>query len=302
MRIIIFGANGLLGGYLINAFREDDVFAWDREDVDITDSAAVAEQCENAAPDVIINAAAYNAVDEAERNAKASQLAFSLNSKAVFNLANVAKSLGATLVHFSTDYVFDGKQEKSYTEDDEPNPLSVYGRSKREGEQAVVRVGGQSSRYYVIRTSRLFGKTGRNENAKRTFPDLVLERASEADSLSFIEGSEIASPTYAEDLAEAVKTLIAEEHPSGIYHRTNDGACSWYEYAKAVLDASKEYTTDERVKGKKYIELVPAAAADIPRPAPRPKFSVLATTKLPLLRSWREGLLEYLTSQERDRL
>ncbi|MFA5954713.1 MAG: dTDP-4-dehydrorhamnose reductase [Patescibacteria group bacterium] len=302
MRIALFGTNGLLGGYLEKVFSDADVFTWASDDVDIRDVEAVREQCSATTPDIIINAAAYNAVDEAERSAEASEQAFSLNSKAVHGLAEVAASLGAVLIHFSTDYVFDGKKGDEYNEDDIPNPLSVYGRSKREGEEILIKAGERGLSYYLVRTSRLFGLSGRNKKAKRSFPDLVLTRAAETNSLSFIDGSEISSPTYAADLAAAVRGLVVNRPPSGIYHRTNQGSCSWYDFAKAVLDNSEHYTTNEAIKGKKYIELLPVAAADVPRPAPRPKFSALTSIRLPLLRPWQDALIEYLSAAEHDKL
>jgi len=294
-KVIIFGARGLLGTQLRQVFSNDEVFAWDREDLDITDRESVLEQCKTVDPDIIINAAAYTAVDQIETDAEVSRNAFLVNAHAVYRLAEVALTHKALFVHFSTDYVFDGEKGEAYEEEDDANPINAYGRSKREGEEMVLRLSERDLKYYLIRTSRLFGKAKSEENSKETFPDLVLRLAMEKKSLDFIEGSEISSTTYANDLAAETYKLVASDLPYGIYHRTNDGECSWFEFAKEVLNLSPLYTTEEGVKDKQFVEVTPVAASSLPRPAKRPKYSVLKSTKLPPMRSWKEALADYLT-------
>jgi dTDP-4-dehydrorhamnose reductase len=291
MRILLIGAKGLLGQALGGAFSAEDLVAVDRDVIDITDKVAIQKFCREAGPEVIINAAAYNAVDEIERNAEAEATAFAVNAAAVGYLAEAAVNHQALLVHFSTDYVFDGAKGSFYVEDDSPGPISIYGRSKYEGEQAIIKYGRRGLKYYLIRTSRLFGKT--SAGGKKTFVDIVLEAASQKDTLQFID-DEIASPTFVGDLAPAVREIIAKRPASGIYHRTNDGGCSWYEFAKIVLDESGIYSTIAGQEGRRYIQLRPTTSRELPRPARRPAYSVLQSTKLPPLRHWREALRTHL--------
>ena len=312
------GAKGLLGQALADVFKAEDLVAVDRDTVDITDKVALQKFCHKIKPAVIINAAAYNAVDEIEKNAAAAKQAFIINAEAVGYLAEAGIEHEALLIHFSTDYVFDGAKGSSYVEVDHPKPISVYGRSKLAGEEAILRFKEQGLKYYIIRTSRLFGKTADSGNGKKTFVDIVLEVAAQKSELQFID-DEIASPTFVSDLAMAVKDMLVrvpefsiypvrEYHTAtstgsrapckfsnGVYHRTNDGSCSWYEFAKTVLNESGVYFTDQAALHRKYINLRLIASQDLPRPARRPCYSVLKSTKLPALRHWREALKDYLS-------
>lgn len=302
MRVVILGSRGLLGKALQAAFRDHTVFAWDKDELDITDSAAVLKQLTVARADVVLNAAAYNAVDEAERSADGALLAQRLNSQAVGAVAAAARAVEAKLVHFSTDYVFDGTTGRAYAEDDSPNPLSVYGRSKRQGEELLLKEAARGLSCYLVRTSRLFGSSG--VGGKESFLDLVLRLAQDKKELAFIDGTEISSPTYVLDLAEAVHAMVLDKCPFGIYHRTNSGEASWYQLAQAVLMRSRQFTLDSAITTEKktYVALRPALAGEVVRSAPRPKYSVLATTKLPPLRPWEEALGEYMGEQERAML
>ena len=294
MRILLIGAKGLLGQALANIFKAEDLAAVDRDVIDITDKIALQKFCREVNPEIIINAAAYNAVDEVEKNDEAAKQAFVINAEAVGYLEEASIDHKALLIHFSTDYVFDGIKGSPYVEDDPPKPISAYGRSKYEGEQVILKNGRRGLKYYLIRTSRLFGKS--SGAGKKTFVDIVLEAASQKDELQFIN-DEIASPTFVADLAAAVKELLVSQPALGIFHRTNDGSCSWYEFAKAVLNESDVYAADHAILDRKYINVRPITGKDLPRPARRPAYSVLKSTKLPPLRHWREALKEYLNSR-----
>ena len=296
MRILLVGAKGLLGQALADVFKAEDLVAVDRDTVDITDKVALQKFCREIGPEIIINAAAYNAVDEIEKNGEAAKQAFAINAEAVGYLAKASLENKALLIHFSTDYVFDGAKGSPYIEADSPNPVSIYGCTKHEGEKAILRLAEHGLKYYIIRTSRLFGKS--TGGGKKTFVDIVLDAASQKNELRFID-DEIASPTFVGDLAVAVKDILTHRPALGIYHRTSDGHCSWYEFAKVVLAESGIYSTDQAMSGCKYIDLQPISGHDLPRPARRPLYSVLQSTKLPALRDYREAVREYLTNKSK---
>jgi len=281
MRVLIIGSHGMLGQELPRAFAGADVVGWGRGDCDITDADAVRARVAALAPDVCINATAYNAVDRAEEDAAT---AMAVNGVAVGALAEAAATIGATFVHYSTEYVFDGSKRDGYAEDDAPNPINAYGRSKAAGEHALCEVARAHPawRWYLIRTSRLFGLPGASANAKRGFVDTMLALSAEKDRLEVVDGEE-SSPTYAPDLARATRALIERGAPSGVYHRTNDGYCTWFGFAAAIF----------RITGWRGT-LVPVAASAYPRPAKRPASVVLRTTKLPPMRRWEDALAEYL--------
>lgn len=264
----------MLGQELVKAFADTDVFAWDREECDVL-SDACEEKITALAPNLIINAIAYNDVDRAE--GEGSEIAMRLNAEVPGNLARIARELGATFVHFSTDCVFDGTKG-NYSEEDEPNPLSVYGVSKWKGEQAVLASG---ARAYVIRLARLFGKPAISEGGKKSFVDMMLDLATKKDHLDLVD-DEIASPTYAPDLAHTTRRIVETQEP-GLYHSAGSGKCSWYEFAKEIF----------RLKNI-TIDLSPVSGSTFPRPAKRPHDSSLVSVKLSSERSWQEALGEYL--------
>lgn len=277
MKTLIIGAKGMLGHELAKAFVEYRPTLWDIDEIDITDQGRVNDKIGALSPELIINAAAYTNVDACEEN---EELAHLVNGTAVRYLAEVASKLGATLVHYSTDYVFDGTKQEGYTEDDAPNPINAYGRSKLAGEQAILKATkpqGASSplRYYLIRTAWLYGHAGKN------FVETMLSLADKGQPIKVVD-DQVGSPTYAPDLAQATRELIASKAESGIYHRTNSERVSWYGFAKAIFE----------VYGK-AVDVSPCATAEYPRPAQRPAFSVLRSTKLPPLRSWQEALRDY---------
>jgi len=277
MRIIIIGAKGMLGQELIRVFSDQEVLAWDREDCDITNFEEARQKIVSAAPDLIINATGYNNVDKAEGEGR--EAAFKLNAEAPANLVRVAKELNASFVNYSSDYVFSGDKVEGYSENDQLDPVSEYGKSKAEGERLLGEVGGK---IYIIRPSRIFGVKGNGENVKESFVDLMIRLSAEKNEFNMVD-SEMTSPTYAPDLARRTREIV-ENFPPGIYHGANSGACTWYGFAKEIF----------RLIGREDIKLNPVGSDFYPRPAKRPACSTLLNTKLPPARSWQEALEEYL--------
>lgn len=274
MKTLILGAKGMLGHELAKAFLDFKPFLWDLDEIDITSETQVKEKISDLAPELIINAAAYTNVDACETN---EALATKVNGQAVGYLANVAAKIGAVLVHFSTDYVFDGTKKEGYKEDDAPNPINAYGRSKLSGEQMLKQVQHDAGNftYYIIRTAWLYGVHGKN------FVETMLALAEKGEPIKVVD-DQIGSPTYAVDLAKATRELVESKKSSGIYHRTNAGQTSWYWFAKEI------FTVFNR-----QVDLSPCASSEYPLPAKRPEYSVLQNTKLSEMRSWQEALKDY---------
>ncbi len=269
----------MLGQELAREFGETgyEILAWDKEEVDITKKDLVLEKVKSSSPEIIINAAAYNAVDKIEEGEK--DFAEAVNGYAVGNLSKASEVIDATFIHYGTDYIFDGKEIDGYVEDATPNPQSVYAGSKLLGEQQI-----KNKKYYLIRTSRLFGKQAQSEGAKKSFVDVMLKCAEENDCLEIVD-EEISSPTYVFDLARRTREIIEWKKPFGIYHATNEGSCTWYGWAKKIFELSDK---------NKNIKLIPVGADKFPRAAKRPRYSILLNTKLPPMRRWEEALLDYL--------
>lgn len=297
MKILILGAKGNLGGQLAKVFSEDksnQVIAWDRGEVDITDKELVSKKVKDIKPKILINCAAYNAVDKCEENETEQAAAYKLNGEAVGFLAEAALANKSIFIHYSSDYVFGGrtahqaktlkeiKKQGGFREDDEPRPINQYGQTKLAGEQEIIKRSGRGLKWYLIRTSKLFGPKGESETAKPNFFELMLKLSREKKELEAVN-DEVSCFTYTPDLARATAKLAAPGKGYGIYHLTNSGADSWYEAAKELFRLA-----DVKIKIK------PVAAEKFIRPARRPKYSVLLNTKLPLLRSWQEALEEFL--------
>ena len=283
-KILILGSLGNLGSVMVKDFQTDyEVIAWDREDMDITDGDLLINKIKEIKPDFIINTASYNAVDKCEESEEEFELAQKINGKAVGYLAEAALESGSVLVHYSTDYVFTGDQKEGYKEVDEPAPINNYGKTKLMGEQEIIKRSGQGLKYYLIRTSKLFGPKGKQESAKPSFFDLISNLAREKEELKIVRGEEISCFTYTRDLSRATKNLLEAKLPHGIYHITNSGPADWYEGAKFLLE----------LKDIKNVHLKPVSSREFNRPAPRPKYSVLLNTKLEPLRSWQEALRSY---------
>ncbi len=283
-KLIIVGARGMLGRDLGEVFEKDgqyQVLKWDREEIDITDQAQVKRKVKAEKPDVIINVAAYNAVDKAENDPAEFELAKRINGEGPRHLTDVAKELNAIFVHYVSDYVFDGQKGK-YVEEDATGPICNYGISKQLGEENVKAVGGK---YYLIRTSKLFGRPVTAGNSKKSFFQVMLELAREKDELKVVD-SEKSCFTFTPDLAQATKTLIEEEYPFGIYHLINEGAVTWYQGAKKLFELAGI--------GEDELKVIPVGSDEFPRPAKRPPSSVLINTKFPKLRNYEQALEEWL--------
>lgn len=271
MRIVVTGARGQLGRSLQRALAKHDCVPVDLPDCDVADPAAV--DCLAAfEPELVIHAAAMTDVDGCERDPEA---AFRVNALGTQHVALACQRAGCPMLYVSTDYVFDGAKGEPYWEFDEPNPLSVYGASKLAGERYVQTL---LNRFYIVRTAWLYGPGGRNFVAK------VLELGRTREELAFVT-NEVGSPTYAPDLAEAIARLI--QHPLyGVYHLVNEGACSRFEFARAILELG----------GLGHVRLRPIE--HYPRLARPPAYAPLrnfcAATQLGIvLRPWKEGLQAY---------
>jgi dTDP-4-dehydrorhamnose reductase len=275
MKLLITGAKGQLGQDLVRQLGgEFEVVGFGRDRLDITSPEQVEAVMQDVRPDAVIHAAAYTAVDKAETD---EEQAYLVNAFGTRNIAVAAEKVGAKVCYISTDYVFDGSGTKPYREYDNTNPLSVYGQSKRAGE---VLVQGLSTRWFIVRTAWVYGLYGQN------FVRTMLKMASERDSLKVVY-DQVGSPTYTVDLARFLGELIRTEK-YGIYHATNSGHCSWYEFAKAIFEESGV-----------TIHVEPCTTEEFPRPAARPKFSVMEhlairANGLNDLRPWREGLRAFL--------
>ncbi|MFC1756428.1 dTDP-4-dehydrorhamnose reductase [Patescibacteria group bacterium] len=312
-KVLIIGSLGMLGQELVAVFRNEDdyeVVAWDKKEIDVTKEENTKRKIKKLSPNIIINAAAYNAVDKCEKDSKQYQLAKNLNGKAPGLLASIAKKIGATFVHYSTDYVFDGspeipepagcsgacggcdmhkdfKAEIGFAEDAEPNPISNYGKSKLAGEKAVAKSG---DKYYIIRLSKLFGKAASSKKAKNSFFDVMLSLGKNPPAGGKevrVVDEEISCFTYAPDLARKTKEILEARKPFGIYHISNGEPCTWYE---ATLELYKQL-------GKKT-KVIPISSDEFPRPARRPYISTLINTKINPLRSYKEALKEHIKSMD----
>jgi dTDP-4-dehydrorhamnose reductase len=279
MKVVIIGAKGMLGQELVKVFADEDLLLLDKNELDITDAENVDRKIRLERPDLIVNSAAYNAVDDCETKF---DLAKKINADGPMNLARAAKEVGARFVHYSTDYVFDGEKIGGYVESDAPAPISKYGESKSLGERVV----DICDKCYLIRTSRLYGAPALSEGAKKSFVDVMLTLAESRPELNIV-AEELSCPTYAVDLAVATKNLIDSQKDFGVYHFVNEGACTWCEFAEEIFN----------IVGKNVI-LIPVKSDHFPRPAKRPKYSRLLNTKFAPLRSWREALKDYLEGRQ----
>jgi dTDP-4-dehydrorhamnose reductase len=287
-RILLTGANGQLGYEVARQGREMglDLAALDRSHLDITDRTAVAGVVQQIAPDLIINTAAYTAVDRAETD---SQAAFAVNRDGPRNLAEAAQKRGSVLIHFSTDYVFDGTQLHAYVEQDEVGPIGVYGESKEAGEAAIRAV---SERHLILRTSWVYGVHGSN------FVRTMLRLAQEREQIRVVN-DQSGCPTYAADLAEIVLQLTErilngqlQQDGYGTFHCAGQGKVTWYGFADKIFElAGKRF-------GKKP-ELIAIPGSEFPSNARRPANSALDCSKLArvhglALRQWQEALSDML--------
>jgi dTDP-4-dehydrorhamnose reductase len=274
---LILGGQGNLGCQLQKVFPNSLV--WDKDDIDATDFVLLREKITAIKSDIslVINCIAYNDVDKAESNPDIASL---LNSELPKKLAEITRDLNLPLIHFSTGYIFSGSKN-DYEESDQPDPISVYGKSKAEGEKLVLNTNPQS---YIIRTNALFGPKGSSGNAKKSMVDAMLEIGVQNKTLKGV-ADEYNSFTYTKDLAEKTFELVSSKLPFGIYHIINSGSGSWYDLAVEIF----------KIKNID-INIIKIPGTDYPRPAKRPAHAILKNTKLSQLRPWQEALREYLSS------
>ena len=289
MKVLITGISGMLGVDLYQALRKKhEVAGLDTRDfpcspflpvnkIDITDLEAIKELFSRLAPHFIIHAAAYADVDGCEKDA---DKAYKVNALGTRNIALACQKLDIPLLYLSTDFVFRGDKETPYDEFDEPHPVNIYGRSKLAGENYIRSF---LSKYFIVRTSWLYGQWGKN------FVATILKLAREESTLKVVN-DQVGSPTYSKDLSQQIKRLVATEL-YGTYHITNSGRCSWYEFTKEILKLAEI----------REVKVAPITSEELARLAPRPKFSVLENCCLRLslgngMRNWNEALRDFLTN------
>ena len=278
MKIALLGANGQLGTDLQQVLSDHIVVPFTRDDFDVLDHVRTRAAISEARPTVILNTTAYHRVDDCESNV---EMAYQANALAVLNLVRIANDLEAVLVHISTDYVFDGKTLAPYTEESQPMPLSVYGNSKLAGEYLVR---SSARKYFLIRTSGLYGNAG-SRGRGGNFVETMLAKARNREGIQVVN-DQVLTPTYTVDVAHQIAAILATAH-YGLFHMTNEGSCSWYEFALRIfqlagVDADVTPTTSDLYK----------------TPAIRPRYSVLENARLKSLglnrmRNWREALAAY---------
>ena len=283
MRIAVVGAAGQLGRELRRVLPATDTIPLTRAEADLHDTGVVQARLEAARPDVVVNCAADNRVDAAETDARD---AVAVNALGVAALARHCRDHDALLVHVSTDYVFDGRATLPYTEDDAPNPLGAYARTKYAGELLAQAL---APRHAILRVAGLYAEGG-SRGKGGNFVDKVLAQARAGRPLRIVS-DQVTAPTWARDVAEAMALLVPRiatgAAPSGVYHVTNAGECSWFEFARAALELA----------GLRA-DVTPITTAELAAPAPRPAYSVLANTRLERLgtplRGWRDALAAYV--------
>lgn len=279
MRVLVTGSNGQLGQDLVNLLKNYpmETYAYTKSELDIINQEAVHAIVHKIRPDVIINAAAYTKVDLAESN---EDIAFAVNAWGQRNLSVAAEMYGAKMCYISTDYVFDGSGKEPYKEYDQINPLGVYGKSKYAGEELTKTL---STKYFIVRTAWVYGEHGNN------FVHTMLRLAKDQNKLGVVN-DQVGSPTYTVDLAQFIVRLIQTEK-YGIYHATNSGSCTWYDFSKAIFEESSL-----------EVKVTPLTTEEFPTKATRPSYSVLDNFAMRVngfgqLRPWREALSEFINNK-----
>ncbi|UNK18013.1 dTDP-4-dehydrorhamnose reductase [Paenibacillus sp. N3/727] len=288
MKVLVTGAQGQLGQDVVSLFGEAGhrVIGCGREELDVTNMDQCQQMISAYLPDAIIHCASYTAVDTAETNVDEAYLVNAIGTR---NIAFSAEQVGAKLVYISTDYVFNGKAIHPYHEYDNTDPQTIYGKSKRAGESLVQSL---CSKWFIVRTSWVFGPYGSN------FVKTMLRLGQEKPLLQVVNDQK-GSPTYTVDLVRFLLDLTATEK-YGVYHASNSGSCTWYEFAKAIFEESHE------LLGLSFsAKLEPCATDEFPRPAPRPQNSVLEhlairNNKFDDFRHWREALREFLLDMKHN--
>jgi dTDP-4-dehydrorhamnose reductase len=263
-KIAVVGADGQVGQELQHALRPlGELHLFNRQSLDLSQPDTITQVLEPLQPSVIVNAAAYTAVDKAESEP---ELAQTINAIAPTQLAKLAQSLNATLIHISTDYVFDGTKGSPYLTSDLTHPMSVYGQSKLDGERGIQ---AYCDRHYILRTAWVYGSYG-----KSNFVKTMLRLGADRTELKVV-ADQIGTPTWAKSIAEAIAALIqtleTEPAPSGIYHFTNSGVASWYDFVIAIFEEARSLGIPLKIE-----QVLPITTADYPTPAQRPSYSVLS--------------------------
>ena len=275
MKILITGSNGMLGHDLIEVLKDKhELLLTTSKTLDITDGDSVMDFIVKSNPDIVINSAAYTDVDGCESNP---DLAYNVNGEGVKNLALACREVDCPLVHISTDYVFNGQNDRPWVEDDEIGPISIYGKSKLKGEEHIKEI---LEKYFIVRTAWLYGVNGRN------FPRTMLELAQNHSEITVVY-DEVGTPTYTPDLAKGISELIETDY-YGTYHLTNSGNCSWCEFARYIFEVADV-----------DVNVIPVTASEFARPAPRPSYSVLENRNwvengFEPLRNYKEAIKEYI--------
>lgn len=283
MKILLAGITGQLGHELQPILASlGDVTGVDRDTFDLSQPDMIRQVMADVKPEIVVNASAYTAVDKSESE---SELAMAVNGTGVGVLAEETHKLGARLIHVSTDYVFDGSQSHPYQETDPTNPIGVYGQSKLAGETAIQQVGGD---YIIIRTAWVYGVGGIGN-----FVKTMLRVGGSREELRVVT-DQVGSPTWTKDLAEAIASMIQKSPETGIYHYTNSGVCSWYDFAIAIFEEAKALGFPLQVQ-----RVVPITTAEYPTPAKRPAYSVLSHGKISAVMGiypphWRQALRNML--------
>ncbi len=281
MRILITGCNGQLGTDLQRVLAEHDVIACTHGDLEITDQKAVRSVVGENRPDVVINTAAYHKVDECE---SCPDKTFAVNGLGPRNLAQACKAIDGMLIHFSTNFVFEGNATRPYKEEDLPGPISIYGVAKLSGELLVRSI---LPRHLVVRTTGLYGIAGSGETGKGfNFIELMIKLGKQRGAVTVVD-DQVMTPTSTADLAEVISCLIDKE-TTGTYHITNSGTCSYFEFARTIFE-----------KVGVPAQVSPTSTGEYGAPAQRPLFSVLDNSRVhalgvPPLRLWDEALEDYL--------
>jgi dTDP-4-dehydrorhamnose reductase len=282
MRVAVIGSTGQLGRDIVEAFRRngDFVQALTHADIDVADVDSVRSTLGEVLPHVVVNTAAMHHVEKCEQDREG---AFAVNALGPRNIADTTNHLGCTVMHISTDYVFDGAKASPYVEDDLPRPLNAYGETKLEGERLVA---AESARYFILRTSALYGRSPCRGKGGRNFVDLMLHLAKERGGVRVI-ASEVVTPTSTTELAQQIVTLSSTD-AYGLYHATAEGSCSWFEFARTILAMAG-------IAAKVEV----AEPNEFPAKTPRPAYSVLEnhalkSRGLDQFGDWQCGLMEYL--------
>jgi dTDP-4-dehydrorhamnose reductase len=277
MKILITGAKGMLGHDMAEAFQEHDLTLYDREELDLTKFDQVKEKINELQPELIINCAAYTDVDQAEEQKDIANL---INADVVGNLAEICNSLNITLVQISTEYVFNGENPAGYNEDSKTSAINVYGESKALGEQLLIE---KCNKFYLTRTSWLYGHSLQRGKARgMNFIDTMIKLAGEKEELNIVN-DQFSKPTFAKDLAQAIKKLVEEKYEYGTYHLVNEAAINPFEFAQEIF----------KIKNIN-IKVNPISYTEYPTKTARPINAILNNNKFPKLRSWQSTLQDYL--------